>query len=105
MIQFFLRWMTESCRVSSENFSARVTINESQEHRLKEIVQFWQQITKIPEQNFQKPYLFKTPLKKIYENETSYYGVLRIKVRKSTDLLRLIHGWIEGVKKNSTVRR
>lgn len=102
MIQFFIRWMTECCGVSRDSFTARVTINESQRHRLNEIVKFWQQAIKIPEKNFQKPYLFKTPLKKVYENESAYYGVLRIKVRKSTDLLRLIHGWIEGLKQNST---
>lgn len=105
MIQFFLRWIVECCGISMDALTARVTINGSQKHRLTEIQQYWQSITNIPSKNFQKPYLFLTPLKKVYESDTTYFGVLRIKVRKSTDLLRLIHGWIEGLKTNSNSLR
>jgi hypothetical protein len=39
-------------------------------------------------------------LKKEYENKENYHGVLRIRVRRSIDLLRKIFGYIEGISQN-----
>ncbi len=97
MINLYLRWLYECCGVKIENLIARVTINISHKDRIDEIQSQWSKSTHIPQEYFRKPFYQQFKWKKIYENPNEYYGVLRIKVRKSTDLLRIIHGWIKGL--------
>jgi predicted transcriptional regulator len=100
MIKLFLRWLDECCGYKTKNLILRVTANISHKYRIGEIQNYWSQITKIPTGNFQKPFYQKVKWKKTYENPEEYFGVLRIRVRKSTDFLRKIHGWIEGLRTN-----
>lgn len=104
MIKFFLKWLNESCGYKTQDLIFRVTINASHAHRVKEIENYWSEITRIPGAYFQKPFYQNVKWKKIYENPNEYFGVLRVKVRKSTDFLRKIHGWIEGLSLNTKVQ-
>lgn len=97
MISLYLRWLYESCGFKKEDIIARVTINVSHKDRIKEIEKYWSNSTKIPIENFRKPFYQRFKWKKMYENPKDYHGVLRIKVRKSLDYLRKIHGWIKGL--------
>ncbi len=98
MIKLFLRWLYECCDYKSEDLSLRVTVNISHKNRIGDIQRYWSDITEISLVKFQKPFYQNVVWKKVYENPNNYYGVLRIKVRKSTDFLRKIHGWIEGLR-------
>jgi hypothetical protein len=98
MMGLFIKWVTESCSYSINDLSFRVTANISHKHRIDDIQKYWSETLNIPLGQFQKPFFQNVVWKKIYENEDKYYGVLRIKVRKSTDFLRKIHGWIEGLR-------
>lgn len=97
MINLYLKWLCECCNVKNEDLITRVTVNISHKNRIKEIEKYWSNSTKIPIKNFRKPFYQQFKWKKIYENPNEYYGVLRIKVRKSLDFLRKIHGWIKGL--------
>lgn len=97
MINLYLRWLYECCDVKKEDLITRVTVNVSHKDRVKEIEKYWSNSTNIPIENFRKPFYQQFKWKKIYENPNNYYGVLRIKVRKSIDFLRKIHGWIKGL--------
>lgn len=97
MIKFILRWLRETCGYKDDELSVRVTLNISHKKRLEDVEKYWSNVTGISRDNFQKPFYQKVKWKKIYENPNNYYGVLRIRVRKSTDFLRKIHGWIEGL--------
>lgn len=97
MIKLILKWLRECCNYGNENLSARVTLNISHKGRIDEVEKYWSDVTGISRSSFQKPYYQKVKWKKTYENPNEYYGVLRIRVRKSTDFLRKIHGWIEGL--------
>lgn len=99
MINFFLYWLYNCCGYRKEELSLRVTANISHKYRVEDIQDHWSNITKIPSSSFQKPYFQRVKWKKVYENPEEYFGVLRIKVRRSTDFLRKIHGWIQGLKK------
>jgi len=46
---------------------------------------------------FQKPFYQKVKWQKKYDHPENYHGVLRIRVRKSTDFLRKIRGYINGL--------
>jgi len=59
-------------------------------------------LTIIDKENFQKPFYQKVKWQKQYDHPENYHGVLRIRVRKSTDFLRKICGYINGLSLNST---
>ena len=68
--------------------------------KIRDLERFWSRELKIPINQFSKPYFQKTKWKKKYENKKLYHGVLRMKVRRSVNLLRKIFGYIEGISKN-----
>ena len=100
MIQLFLKWLFDCCGYRSRDLIIRVTANISHKHRIQEIQDYWSKIISIPSVDFRKPFYQKVKWKKVYKNPNEYFGVLRVRVRKSTDFLRKIHGWIEGVKRS-----
>lgn len=101
MIKLFIKWLKECFDYNDSDLTLRVTLNISHKHRTVEVNNYWSQVTGISKDEFKKPTFQKVKWKKIYENPDEYYGVLRIKVRKSLDFLRKIHGYIEGLKLNS----
>lgn len=98
MIRFFLNWVKNSLEADSKLIKLRVGINEHHRYREKEIQEYWSKITEIPFSSFYKPYYQKVIWKKEYEHPEEYFGTLRIRILKSTDLLRKIRGLIEGIK-------
>lgn len=96
MIKLFIKWLN-TCGYTRNDLLIRVIANSSHKGRIKEIEKYWSQITGVPVTNFRKPFFQHVEWKKVYENSNEYFGVLRIKVRKSKDFLRKIHGWIEGL--------
>jgi transcriptional regulator with XRE-family HTH domain len=97
MIKLFIKWLNESCGYTSDDLLLRLTINISHKHREEGIKEYWSHVTKVPVEVFGKTFYQNVKWQKIYENPNEYYGVLRVKVRRSTDFLRKIHGWIEGL--------
>lgn len=98
MVNLFLKWLYECCGYKPKDLIFRVTVNISHKHRIDEIQDYWSKVTNISMSDFRKPFYQNVKWKKIYENPNEYFGVLRVKVRKSTDFLRKIHGWIEGLR-------
>ncbi len=101
MMQLYVKWLRECFNYSVEDLLFRVTVNESHEYRIKEIVQYWADLFGINISNFQKSFYQKAKWQKSYEHPEEYFGELRIRVRKSSDFLRKIHGYIEGLKDNA----
>ncbi|HBC73170.1 MAG: hypothetical protein UX91_C0007G0088 [Candidatus Amesbacteria bacterium GW2011_GWB1_47_19] len=100
MINFIIEWLINSLSVSKDLIRLRVGINESHSHRVEEIEKYWSEITSIPNTQFYKPFFQKTSWKKTYDHPENYFGTLRIRILKSTDLLRKIKGLIMAVKYN-----
>ena len=103
MINLYLKWLYECCNIKNEDLIVRVTVNISHKQRVFEIQHFWSKYTNIPLESFRKPFFQNFKWKKTYEKPNEYYGVLRVKVRKSTDFLRKIHGWIGGLGSQSRI--
>ncbi len=99
IIIFILRWFKEICQVADDDFCLQIRINQTHKKRIKEIEKYWSLLAKIPLSQFNKTILIKTKLKKFYPNHNTYYGTLRIRVRRGTKLRRKISGWIEGLGK------
>lgn len=98
MIKFFIKWLKMCFGYSNTDLSFRVTANISHKNRIEEIQNYWSKELNIPLSQFQKPYFQNVKWKKTYDNQNEYFGVLRVKVRKSRDFLRKIYGFIEGLR-------
>jgi hypothetical protein len=101
MIKLFVLWLRNCCGVESERLRFRIGVNEQHKARVVVIEEYWSNFLGVSKNQFQKPFFQKSQWKKVYENSDQYYGVLRVRVTKSTDLLRLIMGWINGLKINT----
>jgi len=100
MIKFFLSWLNQCFNINHQDLILRVTANISYIHQVKKLERYWSNELNIPINQFSKPFFQKTLWKKQYKNSNNYHGVLRIKVRRSVDLLRQIYGFIEGISSN-----
>ena len=97
MIKFMMAWFRNVLKIPDLDFTLRAEFNISHAQRQQEIENYWSVITGIPIDQFNKPYLQKSVLLRNYLNAATYYGVLRIRIRKSTHLLPKLRGWIEGL--------
>lgn len=104
MIKIFLKWLFEICKISKKEICFRIYLHETAERKLNEVQKYWSKTTGFPIHNFQKitwkKAKIKTNRKKIGEH---YFGLLDIRVKKSTNFNRKIQGWIEGICKNCGV--
>ena len=98
MIKFIIKWLQVCFGYKPSDLVLRTTMNISHKHRADEINNYWSRITGMPLDEFRKPIYQNFKWKKIYENPNEYYGILRIKIRRSQDFLRKIYGFIEGLK-------
>lgn len=97
MIRFMMSWFRNSLNIPEENFTLRAEFNFEHASRQIEIENYWSELTGIPLSQFNKPYLQKAKLLRDYPHRGKYFGVLRIRIRKSSVLLEKIRGWIEGL--------
>ncbi|MDO8741772.1 MAG: hypothetical protein Q7J11_01340 [Candidatus Roizmanbacteria bacterium] len=98
--KFFIFWLNKSFGITPKDLILRLTANISYKSKINELSKYWSRELKIPVSQFSKPFFQNTKWKKEYENKDDYHGVLRIRVRRSIDLLRKIFGYIEGISLN-----
>jgi len=97
MILLWTKWITECLNIPKERLICRVEINEIHKERLKIVEQYWSDLTKISISQFRKASLKHSQIKKIYENNSSYYGSLQLTITKGANLNYEILGYIEGL--------
>ncbi len=97
MIKFMLSWFQKALKISKQNFLLRTEFNESHKDRTEEIKSFWSKLTQVPLTQFEKPFYHHSTWLRDYPNREDYFGVLRIRVRKSSELLYKTRGWIKGL--------
>lgn len=101
MMKFYVKWLQKCFGYKINDLLFRITLNANHEYRVTEITNYWAKLFNISENNFQKPFFQHVKWKKQYDKPENYFGVLRVRVRRSADLLRKIHGYIEGLRINS----
>lgn len=99
MLKFFINWLNRCFYLKKSDLRVRLGVNEQYRDKVEEIESYWIQELDLKKEQFQKPFIQKVKWKKVYENQSDYHGVLRIRVRKSINLLRKINGMIDGLKK------
>lgn len=99
MIKFFVHWLREGLKVKEVDMNFSLYIHENNTYRLKEVEAFWLKTIGIKNARIAytcfKSHNPKTVRHKI--NQDQYWGTLRIRVVKSTNLQRKIQGWIYGI--------
>lgn len=98
LITFMLRWFHHTLDVPFEDFRFHVSINEIHLERIDKVLHFWYKVTGASPDQFTKTTYIKSVAQKVYDNHETYYGTLRVTVRKSTRLHRKIIGLLEGLK-------
>ncbi|MEI6660370.1 MAG: hypothetical protein WCK91_03030 [bacterium] len=99
MIILFLRWLDEACKISKSMIRFEITVHESHKERLPELRKHWSRVTGFPIGNFSNIYFKRSKIKKTNRKNTGekYFGVLKIKVKESSDLVRKIASWSQAI--------
>lgn len=101
MIKFFLNWLLNVCKISKNMIGFDIYIHENYKQRIPEVIGHWADKTGFSKDNFKNIYFKRnkgnTKRKNVGNN---YYGMLKIKVRQSSELVRRISGWTEGIHLN-----
>jgi hypothetical protein len=100
LIFFMVRWINKFFHIPPEKLTARLNIYSKQNEKF--IIQYWSKLLKIPIENFGKSYI--KSVGSGYRKNNLYYGTIRIKIPKSTDICYQINGWINGALKNYNLK-
>lgn len=95
MIVIFTEWVKRCFEIDILQLTCRVAINEIHAYREREILEYWSRITQIPLIQFSKTTFIHVRLQKFYENMNTYFGVLSVSVRKSTNMKYQVLGGID----------
>ncbi len=98
MIRVFRRFLIESLKVSPADIVYSLYIHENRRQSIDKDIAFWRTELGLPELHlkyiYYKKHIVKTKRTNTGEN---YHGTLRIVVRESSSLLRVISGAIYGI--------
>ena len=101
MIRIFLKWLKEVVNIKPEEIDFEIYIHENSKNSIPSVVKYWENTV---EAKIKKIYFKKNKMTKYRKNtDSNYFGLLRVNVKRSTDLNRKISGWVEGICKNCGV--
>ncbi len=92
LIAFIVKWFNDIFGVAPNNLKAHLNLYPQQNEN--DIKRFWSDITGIPKKNFGKSFI--KPPNKGYKKNNLYYGTIRIRVMKGTDMKHRLFGWIQA---------
>jgi hypothetical protein len=95
IVKFFIVWVEKIFGIEKERLVFYITVNEMHEGRVKEIERYWQKALNVSEEQFNKTVILKSKNKKRYDNFLDHYGTIRVTVRRSSELRRIVQGAIE----------
>lgn len=101
VIKLFIKWLVEVCKVEIADLVFNIYIHESKKDIIEKVINYWSNITDFDKRNFAKIYFKKNIIKTVRKSEDNidYRGILKIKVKASSELNRRIAGWITGIKR------
>ena len=99
MIVLFIKWLKEICLISDKEIDVRLYIHKIGDE--KRALKYWSKIIKRPISEFRKTVFKKHNIRTNHKRDNSqYFGLLTVVVKKSTNLNRKIAGWVEGINQN-----
>lgn len=104
MITLFLKWLRDIVKIPENDIKYEIYIHESSKNNIRSAIQYWAKVTNSHPKKFQYVYLKKNKIGTKRRNiGLNYYGLLKIRARKSTNFNRKISGWIEGILENCRI--
>ena len=98
MIAFFIRWLQKCCKVELSRIYAHIYIHEYQKDRVNEARDYWARVSGLSPAHITGVYFKRhNPKSRRHSFNKEYYGTLRVRVKKSSGLMRQVQGWVEGV--------
>ncbi len=97
MIKAFLAFIHHTYKEEFQ-VSCRIQLNIDHKDRYQEVLRYWIRELKLTKDQFRQPSFIHTKHKKIFKTRSTYYGVMQIRIRKSTNLNYKMCGYINSVK-------
>lgn len=98
MIKLYLLWLQRCLLIKADDILFEIYIHRTYNKTEKELINYWSKVTNSDTTKFKKIYFKKNKVHTFRKNKgKDYHGVLRISVRKSTDLNRKVTGLIQGI--------
>lgn len=98
MIRIYILWLSRCLSVKNDDVKFEIYIHETYGNSPTELSGYWSKVTGFTPDRLTKVYFKKNKVNSYRKNRgDNYSGVLRISVKKSTDLNRKVAGWVEGV--------
>lgn len=92
-IAFMMSWFRNCLKISNNDFHLAIHYHQGQDY--KKIEKFWSQLTDIPLEQFRKP--FCKPPGTGHRKHYLQWGVCRIYICRSANLLHQIQAWKDGL--------
>jgi hypothetical protein len=98
LLDVFVRWLKSVCEIHRDDISFSIYVHENSANSVEMVKQYWADKMRYPVRDFDRVYFKKNKIKTNRQNTgNGYYGILRIDVKRSTDLVRKIAGWCTGI--------
>ena len=95
MILIFIKWLESVFKIKKSELVYELYIHETA--NIKNSQNYWSKNLLIPINSI-RTYLKKSQINTIRKNSNDdYYGLIRIRVKRSTNLNRMIDGWVNGI--------
>ena len=92
----------EIIKIKPSEIKYRISVHENNKRRTYKIRKYWAENTNFDISSFKTIYYKKNKTNTNRKNiSNDYYGLLTIRIKKSSNLNRRIAGWIEGICKQS----
>jgi predicted transcriptional regulator len=98
MILLMNRFFVDILKIDKNDIRITVQINHIHKARIIRVLRFWRTLLQLPREQFTEVYYVLTQPKKRYENYNSYYGIVRLAVRKGSHVQYKMLGYIESIK-------
>ncbi|MEW6407833.1 MAG: hypothetical protein AB1465_04035 [Patescibacteria group bacterium] len=99
VITFIIKWFKKFFNIDNSQFRFQIGLNEYHKYRSNKVLNYWSNLIKFPKSQFGKISYKKVKFKKVYKNPESYFGTLRVKIKKSIKTQRKILGLINAISK------
>ena len=98
MLKFFILWIEKVLKVKRNLLTYEIYIHNTHKHRVQELKNYWSEVFKVEPDLLRGVYFKKGNIKTKRKNIGDlYYGVVRIKVPRSTVQNRIISGWVNAI--------
>jgi hypothetical protein len=97
MIGVFQKWLTICLKVPLGDIGHEIYIHRNSVRRLQKVRNYWSKVLKVPTSQFRIYFKNHNPSPHRHNLGNEYYGVMRIRVNRSSALNHRIGGWIEGL--------